>query len=193
MSTLDHTLEASGPLKNVAMSGRHGRANVIPIRLREGGRDRCAVERTGELFLAGYETSQQKRKRIEEPFGWGKTIGGLARPMLRGIKKLDFKFIWTLVAGAVVSDIARRHGSRRSSCSRGIARRDGLRQRAPKRRRRFVPAVVDAASSDSTAHRRSRRRRCRSVSRPFSMSYTGCSTRNPGLKVRFQSLMFKPL
>ena len=47
---------------------------------------------------AGYETSQQKRQRIEEPFGWGKTIGGLARPMLRGVKKLDFKFIWTMVA-----------------------------------------------------------------------------------------------
>jgi Transposase DDE domain len=47
---------------------------------------------------AGYETSQQKRKRVEEPFGWGKTIGGLARPMLRGIKKLDFKFIWTMAA-----------------------------------------------------------------------------------------------
>jgi hypothetical protein len=46
----------------------------------------------------GYETSQQKRKRVEEPFGWGKTIGGLARPMLRGIKKLDFKFIWTMAA-----------------------------------------------------------------------------------------------
>ena len=28
----------------------------------------------------GYEISQQKRKRVEEPFGWGKTIGGLARP-----------------------------------------------------------------------------------------------------------------
>jgi hypothetical protein len=28
--------------------------------------------------------SQQKRKRTEEPFGRGKTIGGLARPMLRG-------------------------------------------------------------------------------------------------------------
>jgi len=36
----------------------------------------------------GYEASQQKRKRVEEPFGWGKTIGGLARPMLRGVKKL---------------------------------------------------------------------------------------------------------
>ena len=29
----------------------------------------------------GYEVSQQKRKRVEEPFGWGKTIGGLARPI----------------------------------------------------------------------------------------------------------------
>jgi hypothetical protein len=29
---------------------------------------------------------------LEEPFGWGKTIGGLARPMLRGVKKLGFKF-----------------------------------------------------------------------------------------------------
>ena len=46
----------------------------------------------------GYEISQQKRKRVEEPFGWGKTIGGLARPMLRGVKKLDFKFIWTMTA-----------------------------------------------------------------------------------------------
>jgi transposase len=47
---------------------------------------------------AGYEISQQKRKRVEEPFGWGKAIGGLARPMLRGVKKLDFKFIWTMAA-----------------------------------------------------------------------------------------------
>ena len=47
---------------------------------------------------SGYEISQQKRKRVEEPFGWGKTIGGLARPMLRGMKKLDFKFIWTMGA-----------------------------------------------------------------------------------------------
>src|SRR5262249_60560669 len=44
----------------------------------------------------GYEISQQKRKRVEEPFGWGKMIGGLARPMLRGVKKLDFKFTLTM-------------------------------------------------------------------------------------------------
>src|ERR1044072_4657687 len=46
----------------------------------------------------GYAVSQQKRKRVEEPFGWGKTIGGLARPMLRGVKKLDFKFTMTMAA-----------------------------------------------------------------------------------------------
>jgi len=39
----------------------------------------------------GYAVSQRKRKRIEEPFGWGKTIGGLARPLLRGVEKLRFK------------------------------------------------------------------------------------------------------
>jgi hypothetical protein len=42
--------------------------------------------------LPGYAVSQRKRKRIEEPFGWGKTIGGLARPMLRGVEKLGFTF-----------------------------------------------------------------------------------------------------
>jgi transposase len=46
----------------------------------------------------GYAVSQQKRKRIEEPFGWGKTIGGLARPMLRGAERLGFKFILTMAS-----------------------------------------------------------------------------------------------
>jgi len=43
----------------------------------------------------GYAVSQ-RRKRIEEPFGWGKTIGELARPMLRGVEKLGFKFTLTM-------------------------------------------------------------------------------------------------
>ena len=46
----------------------------------------------------GYAISQQKRKRTEEPFGWAKTIGGLARPMLRGLARLRFKFILTMAA-----------------------------------------------------------------------------------------------
>jgi transposase len=47
---------------------------------------------------AGYAISQQKRKRTEEPFGWSKTIGGLARPMLRGLRRLAFKFTLTMAA-----------------------------------------------------------------------------------------------
>ena len=47
---------------------------------------------------AGYALSQQKRKLIEEPFGWSKTIGGLARPMLRGAARLGFKFTLTMAA-----------------------------------------------------------------------------------------------
>jgi hypothetical protein len=40
----------------------------------------------------GYAISQQKRKRTEEPFRWGKTIGGLARPMLRGVaREISFR------------------------------------------------------------------------------------------------------
>jgi hypothetical protein len=44
----------------------------------------------------GYE---EPAEALDDPFGWGKTIGGLARPMLRGgVKKLDFKFTLTMAA-----------------------------------------------------------------------------------------------
>lgn len=33
---------------------------------------------------AGYALSQQRRKKIEEPFGWAKTVGGMAQTVLRG-------------------------------------------------------------------------------------------------------------
>ena len=46
----------------------------------------------------GYAISQRQRKRAEEPFGWAKTIGGLASPMLRGVARLRFKFTLTMAA-----------------------------------------------------------------------------------------------
>ena len=36
----------------------------------------------------GYGTSQRIRKRIEEAFGWMKTIGGMRRPMRRGTERV---------------------------------------------------------------------------------------------------------
>jgi len=41
----------------------------------------------------GYRTSQTIRKRIEECFGWLKTIGGLRKSRFVGREKLDFHFV----------------------------------------------------------------------------------------------------
>ena len=46
----------------------------------------------------GDTISQQKRKRTEQSFGWAKTIGGVARPMLRGAAGLRFKFTFATAA-----------------------------------------------------------------------------------------------
>jgi transposase len=46
----------------------------------------------------GYDLSQQVRKRIEECFGWAKTVGGLRQTKLRGTAKVDFQFVLTMTA-----------------------------------------------------------------------------------------------
>ena len=47
---------------------------------------------------AGYKASQRKRKRIEEAFGWGKTIGTVAKTMLRGLERVGFQFTLNMAA-----------------------------------------------------------------------------------------------
>ena len=46
----------------------------------------------------GYAISQQKRKRIEQGFGWAKTIGRVRQVMVRGIKRVDQVFVLTMAA-----------------------------------------------------------------------------------------------
>jgi hypothetical protein len=41
---------------------------------------------------AGYALSQQKRKRVEETFGWMKIIGMLKKVKLRGLEKVSWLF-----------------------------------------------------------------------------------------------------
>jgi transposase len=47
---------------------------------------------------AGYAISQQKRKLIEQGFGWAKTVGGMRQVMVRGLKKVDQMFVLTMAA-----------------------------------------------------------------------------------------------
>ena len=46
----------------------------------------------------GYGTSQRIRKRIEEAFGWMKTIGGMRRPMRRGTDRVGWSFTFAAAA-----------------------------------------------------------------------------------------------
>ena len=47
---------------------------------------------------AGYAVSQRKRKQVEEPFGWGKTIGQIAKTMLRGVERVRAQFTLNMAA-----------------------------------------------------------------------------------------------
>ena len=47
---------------------------------------------------AGYKISQRKRKRIEECFGWLKTVAGLRKVRHRGVCKVDWIFTFACAA-----------------------------------------------------------------------------------------------
>ena len=50
---------------------------------------------------AGYRVSQKKRKRVEEPFGWMKTYGLLAKLRHRGREHVDWLFRLTATAYSI--------------------------------------------------------------------------------------------
>jgi transposase len=47
---------------------------------------------------AGYGISQQKRKLIEQGFGWAKAVGNIRQVMVRGIERVDQMFVLTMAA-----------------------------------------------------------------------------------------------
>ena len=47
---------------------------------------------------SGYAKSQRIRKRIEEAFGWIKTVAGMRRTKLRGLAKVDWSFTFAATA-----------------------------------------------------------------------------------------------
>jgi Transposase DDE domain len=51
---------------------------------------------------ASYRASQVVRKRIEEHFGWGKTVGRIRQTVYRGIRRVDQQFKLTMTASNIV-------------------------------------------------------------------------------------------
>ena len=47
---------------------------------------------------AGYDISQQKRKLIEQGFGWANVVGHMAQVMVQGLEKVDQMFVLTMTA-----------------------------------------------------------------------------------------------
>ena len=47
---------------------------------------------------AGYAVSQQKRKLIEQGFGWAKTVEPIRQVMVRGLERVDQLFVLTMAA-----------------------------------------------------------------------------------------------
>lgn len=50
----------------------------------------------------GYAISQRLRKRIEEGFGWTKTVGGLTQVKVRGLAKVRAAFVFAMAAYNIV-------------------------------------------------------------------------------------------
>ena len=46
----------------------------------------------------GYAVSLRIRKRLEEAFGWAKTIAGLRKARHRGLAKIDWQFTFAMAA-----------------------------------------------------------------------------------------------
>jgi transposase len=51
---------------------------------------------------AGYALSQTMRKRIEEHFGWGKTVGRIRQTVYRGLNRVDQHFKLTMTASNIL-------------------------------------------------------------------------------------------
>jgi transposase len=49
----------------------------------------------------GYAVSQTIRKRIEEHFGWGKTVGRIRQTVYRGLRRVDQQFKLTMTASNI--------------------------------------------------------------------------------------------
>ncbi len=83
-----------GSLRQMAVTPHIARNDAVT---KTGRRRRSAVDgRTTRHD--GYAVSQRVRKRIEEAFGWAKTVAGLAKTKLRGTKRVAFKFTLTMAA-----------------------------------------------------------------------------------------------
>ena len=68
--------------------------NVVPhVAQNTSGRRSAVLDAIANT--EGYAVSQQKRKLIEQGFGWAKTVGGIRQMMVRSLQRVDQLFVLT--------------------------------------------------------------------------------------------------
>jgi IS5 family transposase len=72
-------------------------ARVTPHVAQNQNRRRSAIDGRTTRH-PGYAISQRLRKRIEEAFGWAKTVAGLRKMRHRGLAKVDWQFTLAMAA-----------------------------------------------------------------------------------------------
>jgi hypothetical protein len=90
-------INRNGRPTSIGTGGRHQSecpADIIGIRT--SGRRSAIDQRTTRH--PGYAKSQRIRKRIEEAFGWIKTVAGLRQTKLRGRAKVAWAFTFAVAA-----------------------------------------------------------------------------------------------
>jgi hypothetical protein len=81
-------------LRDMAVTPHVARNDTIT---KTGKRRRSAVDGRTTRH-AGYGVSLRVRKRIEEAFGWVKTVAGLDQTKLRGTERVAFQFTFSMAA-----------------------------------------------------------------------------------------------
>ena len=71
--------------------------NVRPHVARHSSGRRSAIDQRTTRH-PGYATSQRSRKRIEEAFGWIKTVAGLRKTRFCGLARVDLAFTFAAAA-----------------------------------------------------------------------------------------------
>ena len=75
--------------------------NVTPHVAQNDTNRRSAIDKRTTRH-PGYAISQQKRKRVEEIFGWLKTVGGLRKLRHRGVERVEWTFTFAVAVYNVV-------------------------------------------------------------------------------------------
>ena len=82
--------------ERIARSWRRSRPTATVCASTSSGRHSAIDGRTTRH--SGYGVSQRIRKRIEEAFGWAKTVAGLRKLRHRGLPKVDWQFTLAMAA-----------------------------------------------------------------------------------------------